>query len=132
MELKQLLFLSLGTTFFGIGVAGAVLPLLPITPFILVSVFCFGRSSKKAEMWISNNRYFGSYIENYKNKKGVPLNIKLKSIIFLWIMLISSSVILSNQIYLIILLAIVGIAVTAHIMLLKSTIDKFQSLVNSS
>lgn len=120
MELKRLFFLSLGMTFFGIGAAGAVLPVLPTTPFILVSVFCFGKSSKKAEMWISDNKYFGSYIENYKTKKGVPLDIKLKSIVFLWIMLTASSLIFSNQNYLFILLIIVGIAVTAHIMLLKT------------
>lgn len=120
MELKRLFFLSLGTTFFSIGAVGVVIPVLPTTPFILISVFCFGKSSKRAERWISNNRYFGSYIENYKNKNGVPLDIKLKSIAFLWTMLIISIMFFSNNDYLSLLLVIIGIAVTAHILLLKT------------
>ena len=131
MEIKRLFFLSLGASLFAIGAIGAVLPLLPTTPFILASLLCFGRSSKRAEMWISNNRYFGSYIENYKTKQGIPLDVKLKNILFLWAALIASLIIFSYQGYLIILLFIVGIAVTAHILLFKtktnSFLDKSQS-----
>lgn len=120
MELKRLFFFSLGVTLFGIGAVGVVVPVLPTTPFVLASFFCFGKSSKKAERWISNNRYFGSYIENYKTKKGVPLDIKIKSVVFLWIMLILSGIFFFNQFYIFLLLIIVGIAVTAHILLLKT------------
>ncbi|MGC9517112.1 MAG: YbaN family protein [Methanomicrobiales archaeon] len=120
MELKRLFFLSLGTAFFSLGAVGAVLPVLPTTPFILISVFCFGKSSKKVERWISKNKYFGSYIENYKEKKGVPLDIKIKSIVFLWIMLIISIIYFLNNYYLYLLLIIVGMAVTLHILMLKT------------
>jgi uncharacterized membrane protein YbaN (DUF454 family) len=120
METKRLFFFSLGATLFGIGAIGAVIPVLPTTPFIIASAFCFGKSSKRAEKWISNNRYFGSYIENYKTKKGVPLDVKVKSLVFLWLMLILSSIFFFNQFYIFLLLIIVGIAVTAHILLLKT------------
>lgn len=120
MELKRVFFFSLGATLLSVGAAGVFIPLLPTTPFVLASVFCFGKSSKRAERWISNNRYFGSYIKNYKTNQGVPLNVKLKSIVFLWITLILSSIIFLDKNYIILLLIIVGIAVTAHIMLLKT------------
>ena len=120
MEIKRLFFFSLGAVLFVVGAIGAVLPVLPTTPFILASFLCFGKSSKRAEKWISNNRYFGSYIENYKTKQGVPLDVKLKSILFLWIAMIASLIIFSHASYLVILLLIVGIAVTAHILLLKT------------
>ncbi|MEG3224198.1 MAG: hypothetical protein BME94_01405 [Methanobacteriales archaeon Met13] len=119
MEAKRLFFLSLGATLLGIGAVGVVLPLLPTTPFVLASFFCFTKSSKKAERWISNNRYFASYIENYKTKQGVPLDVKLKSILFLWVMLMASNVFF-NQNHLFILLTIVGVAVTAHILSFKT------------
>lgn len=119
MELKRVFFFSLGTTLLGIGVVGVILPVLPTTPLVLASVFFFAKSSKKAEKWISSNRYFGSYIENYKTKKGVPKDVKLKSILFLWVALIASMVFL-NQIYLWILLMIVGFAVTLHILSFKT------------
>ncbi|WP_424356180.1 YbaN family protein [Methanobacterium sp. MBAC-LM] len=120
MEIKRLFFFSLGAVLFAVGAIGAVIPVLPTTPFILASFLCFGKSSKRAEKWISNNRYFGSYIENYKTKQGVPLDVKLKSILFLWIGMIASLIIFSHQIYLFILLLIIGTAVTAHILLLKT------------
>lgn len=120
MELKKLFYLSLGTTFLGIGAVGIVLPILPTTPFVLVSVFFFGKSSKRAERWVYNNRYFGSYIDNYRTNKGVPLDVKLKSITFLWVMLIISAVFFSSNWYIPIILVIVGIAVTLHIALLKT------------
>lgn len=122
MEIKRVFFFSLGITLLGAGAAGVFIPLLPTTPFVLASFFCFGKSSKRAERWISNNRYFGSYIENYKAKKGVSLDVKLKSIAFLWLMLIFSSAFFFNQFYILLLLTIVGTIVTAHILSLKTKI----------
>lgn len=119
MNTKRSIFFSLGAIFVGIGAVGVALPVLPTTPFILIAAFCFGKSSKKAEKWISNNRHFGSYIENYKNKKGVPIEVKRDSLIFLWFMLIISMIIINKPIMMVIL-AIIGICVTSHILLLKT------------
>jgi uncharacterized membrane protein YbaN (DUF454 family) len=119
MEPKKAIFFSVGVTCVGIGAIGTVLPVLPTTPFILLAAFCFGKSSKRAERWISNNRYFGSYIENYKNKRGVPIDVKRNSLIFLWVALIASAII-TKDLLIAIILAIVGICVSAHILLLKT------------
>lgn len=119
MKTKKFFFLILGTAFLSTGAIGIFIPVLPTTPFILAAFFCFTKSSKKAEKWILKNRYFRSYIENYKNKKGVPLEIKIKSILFLWISLLFSMFLL-NQKNLYIILILVGIAVTAHILVLKT------------
>ncbi len=127
MKPKRALFFSLGVLFVGIGAVGVALPVLPTTPFILIAAFCFGKSSKRAEQWISNNRYFGSYIENYKNKNGVPMDIKRNSLIFLWIMLIISAIIINNTIMFIVL-AIIGLGVSAHILLLKTKKTELQHI----
>ncbi|MDO8869750.1 MAG: YbaN family protein [Methanobacteriaceae archaeon] len=119
MKTKKFFFLMLGTAFLSTGAVGLIIPVLPTTPFILAAFFCFTKSSKKAEQWIMKNRYFRSYIENYKNKKGVPLDIKIKSILFLWISLLGS-LLFFNQKNLYIMLILVGIAVTVHIFLLKT------------
>ncbi len=123
MEIGRLLFFSLGMTFLGIGVVGIVLPVLPTTPFVIVSAFFFGKSSKRFENWLSNNRYFGSYIENYKTNRGVPLDVKLKNIGFLWVTLLVSAILFSSTWYIPLILFIVGIAVTLHIALLKTRYD---------
>lgn len=119
METKKIFFLILGTAFLSTGAVGIFIPVLPTTPFILAAFFCFTKSSKKAEKWILKNRYLRSYIENYKNKKGVPLDVKIKSIIFLWISLLGS-LLFFNQKNLYIILILVGIVVTVHIFLLKT------------
>ena len=121
MKSKKTLFFSLGALCVSIGAIGVVLPILPTTPLIILAAFFFGKSSKRAERLISNNRYFGSYIDNYKNKRGVPWDVKRNSLIFLWLVLISSAII-SNNDFMIVILAIVGICVTAHILLLKTRI----------
>lgn len=120
MEAKRLFFFSMGTVFLGVGAVGVVVPVLPTTPLVLASFFCFAKSSKSAERWIMSNRYFGSYIKNYQTYEGVPLDVKIKSIIFLWFMLLFSCYIFLDQIYLLILLPVVGIAVTIHILFLKT------------
>ncbi|MEW6009823.1 MAG: hypothetical protein CIT03_03180 [Methanobacterium sp.] len=127
MEPKRVFFFSLGVTLLGVGAIGAVLPVLPTTPLVIASAFCFGKSSKRAERWISRNRYFGSYINNYKTKKGVPQDVKLKSLVFLWVMLIASMLI-ANQGYLYILLMVVGMGVSAHILLLKTMVEEEDNL----
>jgi uncharacterized protein len=119
MDLRRMIFFSLGVTLLGIGAVGVVTPVLPTTPLVLAAFFCFTQSSEKAEKWILNNRYFGSYIENYKTKKGVPYDVKLKSIVFLWITLTASMFILRQNIMILVLM-IVGVAVTMHILLLKT------------
>jgi uncharacterized protein len=120
METKRVFFFSLGTTLLGIGAIGIIIPVLPTTPLVLASFFCFGKSSKRFENWIANNRYFGSYIENYKTKKGIPLDVKLKSIGFLWVTLFISTLFFSNYYYLPLFFIIVGTAVTVHILMLKT------------
>lgn len=120
METKRLFFLSVGSTLLGIGVIGIIIPVLPTTPFILASAFFYGKSSKRLDNWISNSPYFGSYIENYKTKNGVPLNDKLTSIGFLWLTLVVSAFLFSNTWYIPLILIIVGMAVTLHIALIKT------------
>jgi uncharacterized membrane protein YbaN (DUF454 family) len=122
MEPKKTVFFSLGVALVGLGAVGVALPILPTTPFILAAFFCFGKSSKRAEEWIENNKYFGSYINNYKEKKGVPVDVKRNSLIFLWLTL-SISAILVNSLIVRLILLIVGICVSTHILLLKTKKD---------
>lgn len=122
MKTKKALIFSLGIILVSVGAIGVVLPVLPTTPFILAAAICFGKSSKRAEKWVSKNRYFGSYIKNYKNKKGVPIDVKRNSIIFLWLMLTISAIIF-HDLLIAIILTIVGFCVTAHILLLKTKIS---------
>jgi len=119
MTISRYVYFIFGAIFLTIGAIGIFVPLLPTTPLVILAALCFGKSSKRAERWILSNRYFRTYIENYREKKGVPIDIKIKSITLLWIVLAISAYFTRNS-YIPIVLLVVGIGVTAHIYFLKT------------
>lgn len=86
-RLKKLFLITAGTISLGIGLIGVILPLIPTTPLLLLAAACYVRSSKKLYEWLISNKYFGSYIVNYRNGKGIPLKAKIIGITVLWISL---------------------------------------------
>ncbi len=117
--MRGILLTALGILCLGVGAVGALVPVLPTTPFVLLAAGCFGGSSPRLYGWLARTRYFGAFLENYKSGGGVPRQVKIRSLVFLWGMLILS-VILTRSLHLGIFLTLVGTAVTAHILLLKT------------
>ena len=115
---KRLLFLC-GWVLIGLGAIGVVLPILPTTPFVLLAAICFSSSSEQAYRFLLKSRVFGPYIENYKTKRGISPAEKARAIIVLWVMLAVSAT-LMRRLWLILLLAAVGIGVTVHLLMLKT------------
>ena len=111
--IKALLITS-GTISVGIGIIGIFLPLLPTTPFLLLAAACYARSSKRFYVWLLTNKYFGKYIRNYREGKGIPLKTKLFSIGLLWIT-ITISIIIIKQNWISMLLIIIALLVSWHI-----------------
>ena len=118
-KLKQKILFIAGTISLAIGVVGIVVPLLPTTPFLLLAAACYMRSSERFYRWLLNNRFFGTYIRNYMEGKGVPLRIKIYTIALLWTTISLSIFLISPGIVVKIVLAVVAIGVTLHIILLR-------------
>jgi uncharacterized membrane protein YbaN (DUF454 family) len=74
------LFIVLGFAFVAIGVAGAILPLLPATPFFLLAAACFARASERFYNWLLNNRTFGPTIREWRRHRSIPYRTKLWAI----------------------------------------------------
>ncbi|MDR0546085.1 MAG: YbaN family protein [Dysgonamonadaceae bacterium] len=105
----------------GLGILGIFLPLLPTTPFLLLSAFLFARSSQRLHVWLLNHRVFGQYIRDFLQEKAIPLRVKIYSISVLWITIICSIVFAAaGKLWLQILLAVVAVGVTIHILSYKS------------
>lgn len=117
--IRKKIYLALGICFVGVGAVGVVTPVLPTTPFLLLAAIFFSRSSKRADEWLLNSKYFGSYIQNYRNGTGVPMKTKISSVFFTWA-LILISIYLANNFYITILLLAIATIVSAHILLLKT------------
>jgi len=118
-KLKQKILFIAGTISVAIGVIGIFVPLLPTTPFLLLAAACYMRSSERFYRWLLNNRFFGTYISNYIEGKGIPLRIKIGTIALLWTTISLSIFLISPSIAVNIILVIVAIGVTLHIILLR-------------
>lgn len=70
----------MGFLFLGIGVLGVFLPLLPATPFVLLSAACFSRSSEKWHRWMLSNETFGPMIRNWEQNRCISRRVKMIAI----------------------------------------------------
>lgn len=120
MNLLKAFLIVIGFLAVGLGILGMFLPVLPTTPFLLLAAACFAKSSKRFYHWLLNNKWFGSYIKNYREGKGIPLKIKILSMGFMWVTILTSSIFFLDNIYIRILLIVIAIIVTIHISLIKT------------
>lgn len=119
-KLVRSLFFLAGTITFALGAVGVVFPILPTTPFLLISLACYVRSSERMSHWLLNNKYFGSYLKNYKEGKGIPMKTKLFAISVLWITIAFSALVLVPILAVQIILFVVATAVTVHLVRLPT------------
>ncbi len=120
----KIFFIILGFLFFLISVIGIFVPLLPTTPFLLLSAGCFLRSSSRLYYWITHHKYFGQYISCYLKYKAVSIKTKICSLILLWLFIGFSIVFIVKVIWIQLLLFLTAIGVTIHILLLRTLTKK--------
>lgn len=109
--------LAVGVLSTVLGAAGVVLPVLPTTPFLLLAVFCFARSSESLHNRLINHRVLGVYISNYYNRAMTPKH-KARTLTALWVG-ITLSVLLIGKLIPAIILPIIALLVTIHIVRLR-------------
>jgi uncharacterized protein len=119
VNVKRLLLTSAGCTAVAIGAAGMVLPVLPTTPFIIIAALCFSASSPRMYYWLASSRYFGEFIVNYREGRGVSRKVKTFAIASLSALMAISIVIMHGNLPVVIILLIVWMCVATHIILIK-------------
>jgi hypothetical protein len=120
---QRVLLIICGTISLALGIIGIVIPVLPTTPFLLLAAACYARSSERFYNWLMSNRVFGSYIRNYREGRGIPASVKAMAITFLWAAILVSMYLMENTVMRVALF-IIAIAVTAHILSLKTLQEK--------
>lgn len=60
--MKKALFIILGVVTLILGIIGVVLPLLPTTPFMLLSMVCFGRGSERLYFRLKKTGLYRKYV----------------------------------------------------------------------
>jgi uncharacterized membrane protein YbaN (DUF454 family) len=116
---KRRLLIGAGTLSTGLGIIGIFVPILPTTPFLVLAAVCYMRSSERFYHWLINNRIFGAYVRNYIEGRGMPIRIKIFTILLLWLTIGLSIAFGVQNIVIRIVLICVAIGVTAHICLIK-------------
>ena len=76
----RFVYLGLGWLFFGLGVLGAFLPVLPTTPFMILSLWAFSNSSERLRAWLYTHRVFGPPLQRWQEHRVIPARAKMASI----------------------------------------------------
>ena len=116
----SIILIATGTLFVGLGIIGIFMPVLPTTPFLLLAAAYYARSSQRFYDWLLTNRWFGNYIRNYLQGKGISLKIKILTIALLWLT-IGCSVAFAVHVFIIrIILIVIAVGVTIHILSVRT------------
>lgn len=81
MKVKRIVYIVLGCIGVGLGAVGAVLPLLPAFPFLLLAAFCFAKSSEKLHNWFVNTKLYKDNLESYVKGQGMTWKTKIRVMI---------------------------------------------------
>jgi hypothetical protein len=80
-KMRQVLLLTIGWVSLATGLIGILLPLLPTTPFLLLSAYCFSKSSKRLHDWLLNNRWFGPAIQQWEQTHTIDRQVKRRALL---------------------------------------------------
>ena len=78
MKIKKIGYIALGCIGVGLGAVGAVLPLLPAFPFLLLAAFCFARSSERLDRWFKGTKLYKENLESFVQGKGMTKKTKVR------------------------------------------------------
>ena len=116
----RLVLIITGWLFVALGFIGVFLPVMPTTIFLIIAAACFARSSEKFYNWLLSNKYFGKFIRDYREKKGMPLRAKIIAITMLNIVIGYSAFVAIDTLWVKILLIVIAVSVTSYILSIKT------------
>ncbi|MDR1421917.1 MAG: YbaN family protein [Coriobacteriales bacterium] len=82
--LKNGLFFVCAWLSLGAGVVGIFLPVLPTTPFVLLSAFLFASSSKRYHRWLQTTKIYRRYVIPYQQAGGMTVGLKVRILTITW------------------------------------------------
>jgi uncharacterized membrane protein YbaN (DUF454 family) len=116
----KIFFIISGTVSLMLGIIGIFVPLLPTTPFLLLSAAAYFRGSARLYNWLLNHKYLGAYIRSFRENRAIPLYAKIASITLLWATIGYGALFLGLPVWIRIALGLVAAGVTWHILSFKT------------
>lgn len=79
--MKKIILIILGCIGVGLGAVGAVVPMLPAFPFLMLAAVCFAKSSEKLDRWFKGTKLYKNNLETYVKGQGMTKKTKIKVMI---------------------------------------------------
>jgi len=79
-KLVRAILFTTGVISLILGFFGIFLPILPTTPFVLLSAWCFLKSSTKAHAWLYQQKYIGDSLRQWEKNKSISRKTKITAI----------------------------------------------------
>lgn len=117
--MKNTVLIMAGALSLGLGITGMFLPVLPTTPFLLLTAWCWMKGLATPARWLMSHPKLGPYIRDFQEHKAISPRVKTVSVTTLWLT-IGVSIVLVRPLWLRILLAAIAIGVTVHILSFKT------------
>ncbi len=114
------IFTFLGSLSLVLGIIGIFVPMLPTTPFLLLTAALYFRSSPKLYEWLMNHPQLGTYIRNFRENRAIPLRVKVVSVTLVWGTLLYCAFGIAQQWWLQILFLLLATGITVHILHYKT------------
>ena len=116
-NMRKYIYIAIASLSVALGFIGMFLPMLPTTPFLLLAIWLYMRSSKKGVKMILSNRRLSPYVYSYFSRRGIPLHQLKRILLTLWFTLGAAMAIFRSRPSVIAILTVVGIGVTVHLYL---------------
>lgn len=114
--MKRNFLIVLGSLSLALGLLGIALPLLPTTPFLLLSATCYFHGSDRLYQWLMSHPTLGPYIRSFREDKAIPLRAKIISVTMVWVTLLYCIFFVVDPLWLKCLLFVLAIAISWHIL----------------
>lgn len=118
--IRRGVYFTVGAVSVVLGIIGMLVPLWPTTCFLLLAAWAFARSSKRAERWLYENRLFGRYLEDYRERGVISPRVRATTVTTMWIFM-GIAALLVGHLWVSALLVVIAVAVTAHLYALPAT-----------
>jgi uncharacterized membrane protein YbaN (DUF454 family) len=96
VTLTRVVYGALGWCAVALAIAGAMLPVMPTTIFVLAASYCFARSSPRFERWLRTNRWLGPTLQRFAAAGGMPRSAKRSALMAMWAAVLLSAAALSR------------------------------------
>lgn len=96
MNIKKWIYIIIGCVGVGLGAIGAVVPILPTFPFLMLAAICFGKSSKRLNKWFQGTKLYKDNLESFVAGQGMTRKTKIKIMIIVTLTMSVGFVMMDN------------------------------------